>query len=214
MGYRDVPVEAETCLGCRTNVDQGTALCPACGAPIDITQFAELELKLKPHLRQARTALGVATGLFGLCLSLLFALGASGTMLMTSALGTALFGACFVMSAWRPLAASAVALATFSALQISVIAQGRMWLLFLQGWLVITLKVVLVVLLATGVRAGLRVRDIRRQSRPRDRKVAVTVIAATLAAGIVLGLWTRAREEAEFQRAWMQQVSDDNRTAE
>src|SRR4051812_47896043 len=112
MGYRDVPVETETCLGCHATVDQGTALCPTCGAPIDITQFAELELKLKPHLRQARTALGVATALFGLCSLLLLAIQVSGVILLTSAIGTALFGACFALSFWRPLAASTVALAT------------------------------------------------------------------------------------------------------
>jgi hypothetical protein len=188
MGYREVPVGTETCLGCRLAVEEGTALCPACGSPIDISQFAELELKLKPHLRQARTALGVATALFGVCLLLLIMLGAPGPTMATALLGTALFGGCCLLSIRRPLAASLTALAVFSALQIAVIAQGHMWLLF-QGTVVVALKVILLVLLVGGVRAGLRVRDIRRQARRSDRLLAAALVAATLVGGVGLGLW-------------------------
>jgi hypothetical protein len=194
MGYREVPVASDVCLGCKQTVEEGTALCPACGSPIDVVQFAELELKLKPHLRQTRTALGVATGLFGLCLLVLMAVQASGPVLAMTTLGTLVFGGCFLSSASRPLAASTIALAFFASLQIAVIAEGRAWLLF-QGFLVVTLKAVLAVALATGVRAGLRMRDIRRQTRPRDRKIAAAVVAATVLVGIAIGAW-QSREEA------------------
>jgi hypothetical protein len=198
MGYREVPVGTETCLGCNTAVEEGTALCPSCGAPIDVGQFAELELKLKPHLRQARSALGVATALFGLCLLLLAALRAPASTVVTAALGTLVFGGCCLLSRWRPLAASLAALSVFSALQIAVIAQGRMWVLF-QGSIIVALKVILLVLLVGGVKAGLRVRDIRRETRPRDRKVGAAVVAATLAGGIALGLWVRHQEAVRYQ---------------
>jgi hypothetical protein len=198
MGYREIPIGTETCLGCNGVVEEGTAICPACGAPIDIGHFAELELKLKPHIGQARTALGVATMLFALCLVLLFAVDAPSSTLVTAAFGTLLFGGCCVMSLRRPLAASVSALAVFSALQIAVIAQGRLWIL-LQGSVVVALKVILFVLLVGGVKAGLRIRDIRRESRPRDRQVAAGIIAATLGVGIALGLWVRHQEVAAYQ---------------
>ena len=197
MGYREVPVGTETCLGCNTAVEEGTPLCPTCGAPIDVEQFAELELKLKPHVRQGRTALGVATFLFALCFLLLASLEAPAPMLVTSGLGTLLFGGCFLTAARWPLAASATALSVFSALHIAVIAQGRL-LLLLQGWLVVVLKVILFVLLVGAVKAGMRIRDIRRLARPSDRRVGAAVVGMTLAAGIALGLWVRHREEASI----------------
>jgi len=198
MGYREVPVGTETCLGCNAVVEDGTALCPTCDAPIDVAQFAELELKLKPHVRQARTALAVSTFLFVLCLLMLFSLRASLSAVATAGFGALLFGGCYVLSARRPLAASVTALSVFSALHIAVVAQGRAWLLF-QGSVVVALKVILFVLLAGGVKAGLRIRDIRRQSRPSDRRFAGLLVGATLAAGIGMGLWVRHREVAAYQ---------------
>jgi len=59
---------------------------------------------------------------------------------------------------------------------------------------VVALKVILFVLLIGGVKAGLRIRDIRRQTRTRDRKVIAAIVAATMAAGVVLGLWVRHQE--------------------
>jgi hypothetical protein len=195
MGYRAIPVGTETCLACNTAVEEGTALCTTCGAPLDVGQFAELELKLKPLLRQARTALWVALALFAVGFLLLFSLGAPPATLATAVFGTLLFGGCCLLSARWPLAASVTALSLFSALQIAVIAQGRLWMLF-QGSVVVALKVILVVLLVGGVKAGLRIRDIRRQTRPRDRKVAAAIVGATLAAGIGLGLWAHRQELA------------------
>jgi hypothetical protein len=195
MGYREIPVGTETCLACNTTVEEGTALCTSCGAPIDVGQFAELELKLKPHLRQARTALWVATMLFAVCFLLLLSLGAPPSTLVTAVFGTLLFGGCCLLSARWPLAASVTALSIFSALQIAVIAQGRLWMLF-QGSVVVALKVILFVLLVGGVKAGLRMRDIRRETRPRDRRVAATIVGATLAAGVGLGLWVHHQEVA------------------
>ena len=193
MGYREIPVGTETCLACNTAVEEGTALCTACGAPIDVAQFAELELKLKPLVKQARTALWVAMGLFATCFLLLFSLEAPPSTLASAAFGTLLFGGCCLLSARWPLAASVTALSIFSMLQIAVIAQGRLWMLF-QGSVVVALKVILFVLLVGGVRAGLRIRDIRRQTRPGDRKVAAAIVAATLAVGIGLGLWVHRQE--------------------
>jgi len=197
MGYREIPVGTETCLACNAAVEEGTSLCTACGAPIDVAQFAELELKLKPLVKQARTALWVATILFASCVLLLFSLGAPPSTVGTAVFDTLLFGGCCLLAGRRPLAASVAALSIFSALHIAVIAQGRMWMLF-QGSLVVALKVVLFVLLVGGVRAGLRIRDIRRQTRPRDRKVAVAIVAATLAVGAGLGLWARHQEMARL----------------
>jgi hypothetical protein len=195
MGYREVPVGIETCLGCNTAVEEGTPLCPTCGAPIDVAQFAELELKLKPHVRQGRTALGVATSLFAVFFLLLAGLEAPATMLVTAGSGTLLFGACFALSGRWPLAASATALAVFSALHIAVIVQGRL-LMLLQGSLVVALKVILFVLLVGAVRAAVRIRDIRRQARPADRRAGIALVGMTLAAGIALGLWARHRDAA------------------
>lgn len=174
-------------------MEEGTALCPTCGAPIDVGQFAELELRLKPHLRQARAALAVATAIFGMCFLLLVGLEAPAPALVTAGFGVAFFGGSCLLSAWRPLAASVIALSVFSALQIAVIAQGHLWMLF-QGAVVVALKVILFVLLIGGVKAGLRIRDIRRQTRRHDRKVVAAVVATTLAAGVVLGLWVRRLE--------------------
>ena len=117
--------------------------------------------------------------------------------MVTAGLGTLLFGGCCLLSRWRPLPASVIALSVFSALQIAVIAQGRMWVLF-QGSIIVALKVILFVLLVGGVKAGLRVRDIRRETRARDRKVGAAVIAATLAGGIALGLWVHHQERAFY----------------
>ena len=195
MGYREIPVATETCLACNTAVEEGTALCTTCGAPIDAGQFAELELKLKPYVRQARAALWAATMLFAVCFLLLFSLGAPPSTLATAVFGTVLFGGCCLLSARWPLAASVTALSIFSALQIAVIAQGRLWML-LQGSVVVALKVILFVLLVGGVKASLRIRDIRRESRPRDRQVAAAIVGATLAAGIGLGLWVHRQEVA------------------
>jgi hypothetical protein len=209
MAYREVPVGTESCLGCGGQVEQGTALCPSCGSPIDVAQFAELELRLKPHLRQARQALAVATALFACCLLLLMSMAAPGPILMASAMGVAIFGGCFLISLRRPLAASVTALAIFTSLQIATIAEGRIWLFVMQGWLVMVLKVILIVLLAAGVRAGLRARDIRRQSRPSDRRIAAAVIALTVVAGIALGIWSRAREEAR-DAGLLQQLQEES----
>jgi hypothetical protein len=195
MGYREIPVGTETCLACNTAVEEGTALCTICGAPIDVGQFAELELRLKPLVRQARSALGAALMLFAICLLLLFSLGAPPSMQATAGFGTLLFGGCCLLSARWPLAASVTALSVFSALQIAVIAQGRLWMLF-QGSVILALKVILFVLLVGGVKAGLRIRDIRRQTRPRDRKLAAVIVGGTLAAGIGLGLWAHHQELA------------------
>jgi hypothetical protein len=193
MGYREVPVGTEKCLGCGGAVDEGTALCPTCGAPIDVGQYAELEHRLKPHIRQARAALAVATAIFAMCFLLLASLDAPAPTLVTAGFGVGLFGGCCLLSAWRPLAASVIALSVFSALQIAVIAQGHLWMLF-QGAVVVALKVILFVLLIGGVKAGLRIRDIRRQTRTRDRKVVAAIVAASVAAGVVLGLWVRHQE--------------------
>jgi hypothetical protein len=197
MGYREIPVGTEKCLGCNGAVEEGTAICPICGAPIDVSQFAELELELKPLLRQARSALAVATGIFAVCFLLLASLMASPATLVTAAFGMALFGGCCLLSAWRPLAASVIALSVFSALQIAVIAQGHLWMLF-QGAVIVALKVILFVLLLGGVKAGLRIRDIRRQTRPRDRKIGAALIAATMIAGVTLGLWVRSLEASAY----------------
>ncbi len=193
MGYREVPVGTEKCLDCGGAVDEGTAICPTCGAPIDVGQYAELELRLKPHVRQARVALAVATAIFSMCFLLLVSLDAPAPTLVTAGFGVGLFGGCCLLSAWRPLAASVIALSVFSALQIAVIAQGHLWMLF-QGAVVVALKVILFVLLIGGVKAGLRIRDIRRQTHARDRKLVAAIMAATVAAGVVLGLWVRRHE--------------------
>jgi hypothetical protein len=208
MAYREVPVGTEPCLGCGGEVEQGTALCPTCGSPIDVAQFAELELRLKPHLRQARQALAVATALFGCCLLLLASMAAPASILLSSMLGVVVFGGCYLLSLRRPLAASVTALSIFTGLQVATIAEGKVWLFVLQGWLVMVLKVVLVVLLAAGVRAGLRARDIRRQSRPADRKLAAAIVALTVLAGIALGVWSRARDDAR-EALLLQQIQED-----
>ena len=109
-------------------------------------------------------------------LLLLASLEAPVPTLVTAGFGVGLFGGCCLLSVWRPLAASVIALSVFSALQIAVIAQGHLWMLF-QGAVVVALKVILFVLLIGGVKAGLRIRDIRRQTRPRDRKVVAAIVA-------------------------------------
>ena len=106
---------------------------------------------------------------------------------------------------WRPLAASVIALSVFSALQIAVVAQGHLWMLF-QGAVLVALKVILFVLLVGGVKAGLRIRDIRRQTRPRDRALGAALIAATMVAGVTLGLWGRSLEAAAY--AAYQQIDE------
>ena len=152
---------------------------------------AEVQAAPAPGTHRA----GVATAIFAMCVLLLAALDAPPATLVTAGFGVGVFGGCCLLSVWRPLAASMIALSVFSALQIAVIAQGHLWMLF-QGAVVVALKVILFVLLIGGVQAGLRIRDIRRQTRTGDRKLVAAMIAATWSPASMLGLWVRHQEAA------------------
>src|SRR5438034_6237352 len=112
MGYRDVPVATVTCPGCSAEVPADAELCPACGNPVDIARFAELELKVKPDLKKARTFLGVLTGLCAVGLALAAA-SERRSAIIASGFGVVVFGACFLVAFRRPLGASIAAMAVF-----------------------------------------------------------------------------------------------------
>jgi hypothetical protein len=187
MPYRDAPVATVSCHGCRRGVPEGSEICPRCRSPIDIGQFAELELTLKPDIRAARTFMGVvaALGLLGAVLE-----GAtidSVSTLLWRAMPALFFAGCFLAAFKAPLGAAITALAAFLFLQAATLAQHGLDAL-LPG---IIIKIILVVLLVSGIRAGYRARDLRGQWRRGLGAVGVSVLAASTALGLVLGLIAR-----------------------
>src|SRR5262245_54661123 len=116
MTYRDPSISTEPCPGCKHEVPQGTAVCPRCPSPIDVGQFAELELKLRPHMRAARTFLGVVATLGILGTMVAGATGDDGSTL-GHAVPAVFFAACFLASFRMPLGASIAAMAMLLLLQ-------------------------------------------------------------------------------------------------
>src|SRR5262252_7902399 len=98
MAYRDVAVATERCPGCSTEVPRGTEVCPSCRAPIDISRFAEMELKLKPDLRKARRFLGIVTALEAFWLFVAVAEGVRRSAIVAHGFNVAFFGVCFLVA--------------------------------------------------------------------------------------------------------------------
>jgi hypothetical protein len=188
MAYRDVPMAVEKCPACCDEVALGAQLCPGCGNPIDISRYAELELKLKPDLKKARTFLAVvaALGAVGLLISLA---GANRRSIVEQAFSVAFFGVCFLVAFKRPLGASIAAMAMFLFGQSAALGSGNLTALF-EG---IVLKIIFLVMLVSGIRAGYRVRDLRGQWRTRDRTIGSVVLAGSVALGFLLGLAAHSR---------------------
>jgi len=184
MAYREVRLATEKCPGCNAELPKGTELCPACGNPVDISRFAELELKVKPDLRKARIFLGVLTGLGMVGLAMRAGSGAGTGAIVGEGIGVAIFGACFLAAFWAPLGSSIAAMAAFL-LNVGVdIGAGKIGALF-DG---VFLKVIFLVLLVSGIRAGYRVRDLRGQWRKRDRTIGAVVLVGSAVLGVLLGL--------------------------
>jgi hypothetical protein len=188
MAYRDVPIAMEKCPGCYKEVPLGTQICPGCGNPVDISRYAELELKVKPDLRKARRFLGVVTalGAVGLLMSVA---GENRRAAIDAAFSVAFFGVCFLVAFKRPLGASIAAMAIFLFGESVSLATGNVMAMF-QG---IVLKVIFLVLLTAGIRAGYRVRDLRGQWRTRDRTIGILVLAGSVVLGFLVGLAAHSR---------------------
>jgi hypothetical protein len=184
MTYRDVPITTEKCPGCFTEVPRGTDVCPSCRAPIDISRFAELELKLKPDLRKARRFLGLVTALDAFWLFVAVAEGMGRSAIVARGFSVAFFGICFLVAFRRPLGASIAAMAMFLFGEAAAIGMGRLAILF-EG---IVLKVVLVTLLASAIRSGYRIRELRRQWRKRDRNIGIAILVGSVVLGVALGV--------------------------
>jgi hypothetical protein len=205
MGYREVPAATERCPGCAAEVPQGSELCPSCGNPTDAGRLAELELKLKPDLKKARTFLGVLTGLEAVRLAIALATEHSGAAALissatershaitTSAVGVAFFGGCFLAAFRWPLGASITSMAVFLFNVAATVSQGKIGELF-HGFV---LKVVFLTLLGAGIRSGYRVRDLRGQWKKRDLTIGIAALAGGVALGILFGLWTGAAVPAD-----------------
>lgn len=183
MTYRDVPITTEKCPGCYAEVPLGTPICPRCGGPVEIARFAELELKVKPNVRKARTFLGIVAGLQVLGLAMRAAEVSEGST-FELALSAAFYGGCFLVAFKKPLGAPIAAMAMFLFGQAAALGMGN-GLAFFQGFI---LKVVFLVLIASGIQAGYRVRDLQGRWRKRDRTIGMAVLAGSAAAGFVLGL--------------------------
>jgi len=181
MSYRDVPTSTEQCPSCEEQAPSGSEVCPHCGNPIDIARLAELELKLKPDLRKARTFLGVLTLLN--VVALLIGL-AGGHSPVAQGMSVLLFGICFLVAKKRPLGASVAAMALFLFSEGAALGARNMGALF--GGLI--LKVIFVVLIVAGIRSGYRVRDLRGQWRKRDWVIGMVVLATSALAGLLFGL--------------------------
>lgn len=183
MGFRDVAGPVEACPGCQAEVAAGTRICPSCGGPVDIGQHAELELKLKPDLRKARYILGIVTGLGAL--SLLFQMASTGRSAWSNELfDVAFYGVCFVLAKRWPLGTCITAMSVFLFAQAAVLGAGNIQAV-VSG---LVLKVIVVVLLSAGIRAGYRIRDLRGQWSRRARNVGIAAFAGSTLLGFLLGL--------------------------
>ena len=174
------------CAGCEKQVQADAEICPLCGGPVDIARVAELELKLKPDLRKARTFLGIVTALetFWLLPPIVMhhTAGVVGRLFVV-----VFFGGCFAAAFRRPLGASIAALAMLIMSDALAIGTGRYALLF-QGLIV---KIVLVILLVSAIRAGYRVRDLRGKWSKRDLNLGIGVLAGSAILGLALGIASR-----------------------
>src|SRR3954470_8345235 len=124
MPYREVPISLVRCAGCGKDVATGSEICPLCGDPVDISRLAELELKLKPNLRKARTFLGFVTALEAFWLLPLI-VNRDGAALISRLVVVGVFGACFVAAFRRPLGAAIAALAMLVMSDAAAIGAGR-----------------------------------------------------------------------------------------
>jgi hypothetical protein len=184
MGYRDVPVATVKCPGCHAEVPTGTEICPKCDSPIDVGRFAELELRVKPDLNKARTFLGLVAMLGAV--GLLFRLQNGGSVVDEVAT-IVIFGACSLIAKKRPLGASIAAMAAFLFSEAMALAAADLGAL-LEGLVV---KILFVVLISAGIRAGYRVRDLRGQWRKRDATLGAAVLIAATIAGFLAGFLLR-----------------------
>jgi hypothetical protein len=164
-------------------VPKGTELCPHCGDPVDISRFAELELKVKPDLRKARSFLGTVAGLGIVGLVISVAGDASTATILVTAIDAAVFGTCFLVAFWAPLGAAIAAMAVFLLGNCVAIGAGEIGEAF-EGFI---LKIIFLFLLASGIRAGYRVRDLRGQWRKSDRIIGTAVLVGSAVVGLLLG---------------------------
>jgi hypothetical protein len=182
MGYRDVTGPKDVCPGCKAEVERGTRLCPACGAPVDIARFAEMELALKPALRKSRLFLAVVAGLGLFELLVRRRYDGRGPSLV-ELLDPMFFVGCTLAAGRWPLGASIAAMSAF--LMAQAYALGAWSLVLFEG---ILFKAVFVVLLSASIRAGYRTRDLHGQWSKRVRNVGVATLVGSAAAGFILGL--------------------------
>jgi len=184
VAFRDIPVATERCPGCEREIPKGAELCPKCGNPVDIERLAELELRLKPNLRKARTFLGMVAALEAFWILPLIVNHASAKAIGERGFVAGLFSACFLTAFKKPLGASIAALALLIFSDAALIGMGR-FTSILQG---LVLKTILVVLLVAAIRSGYRARDLRGQWSNRDRAVGIGVLTGAAVLGLLLGL--------------------------
>lgn len=177
----------ERCPGCQQEIPKGSEICPKCGNPVDIERLAELELRLKPDLRRARTFLGAVVAL-ELFWTLPLVVRGAPLRAISPRLATAtLFGACFLAAFKRPLGAAIAALALLIFSDALTIGIGQFVSVF-QG---LFLKALLVFLLVAAIRSGYRARDLRGQWSSRLRMLGIGVLVGSGVLGLILGATLR-----------------------
>jgi hypothetical protein len=189
MAYREASYDTESCLGCNSAVPAGTQVCPACGAPVEVAQYAELELALKPALRSARLALTIPATVSGLVTALLVILALAAGVPPAAAIPTATLTALFIVAAagvqrW-PFFSTLLGLALFVLVEaVNVVLDP----LVLFPGVGLVVRILISFVLYNGVRAGYRARDLRRQARRHDLAVAITTLVVALFAGVAAGV--------------------------
>jgi len=191
MAYREVPIATQACHRCSAVSEAGIDLCPRCGAPMAVGEYAELALRLEPIQRSARRWMAVAACLcvvgFLVVLLVSAAFGLSPLLLLIQGLFTAFFVGAWALSRRFPLGAPLAVACVYGALElVELISVGLTGL-----GLGTVIKLLFFAALVRGAQAGYRIRDIERRAGRHDRLILTATIAAFVLVGIVLGLALR-----------------------
>jgi RNA polymerase subunit RPABC4/transcription elongation factor Spt4/uncharacterized membrane protein len=184
MAFRDPLLPAVPCPHCARGVDPGTEVCPRCGSPIDFQKYSRLLLTLEPAQKRARRWLGICAWIQ----TLLAVVTYTGMGLPHHAAGqiaiAIFFAVGWLLARKWPLGAPLAVTGIFAMREIAgLVLIGPQSLIF--GFVI---KILLVTALVKGVSAGYEIRDLRRQSRPHDRRLLLAFATVCAVTGVVLGL--------------------------
>jgi len=188
MAYREVPIDTQVCHRCGASVEAGIDLCPRCGAPTSVAEYAELALKLEPMQKSARRWLAIAAGLSVVGLVSLMSRNVEGAVLLLQGLLTGVFAGAWALSRRFPMGAPLAAACVYGMLELAALVVVGMGAV-ISGAVV---KLLLFFALVRGVQSGYRIRDLQRRAGRHDRLLVGATIAGFAAAGVLLGLVLRA----------------------